>query len=92
MKKLERVTKYINSIVVKHTKNRSVSVTAFNDDVLVRFRKTNITSPASVNIIIKNKIQETGLKMTKEAALGLYVCLHDYFNRIEPELINPPKA
>lgn len=82
--------RYTNGARVKHIKNRNVGVFTDpkNDDgVIIEFKmadapKESIDKPSALHAIIKGKVKLTGLRITHEAAVGLYECLKDYYSRV----------
>ena len=84
-----KIYKYTDGARAKHLRNRAVAVFSNRDksgEVIIEFAKTDgketFHIPCAKNIIVKDKIQITGICITEEAAIGLYACLHHYLTKV----------
>lgn len=80
---------FINGLSLKLGKNRRVLLAKNTEETcIIQFynipeNKEHLKTPASINKVLKNKVQLTGIQISNEAAEALFTCLHDYFSRIK---------
>lgn len=86
-----------NGGVIKHLRNRSVSVHEIqfpennSPSIFIQFKRADIKNEdekkSSIRNHFRNGAEFVGIPLSKEAALALAVLLDDYFKRVDKEFI-----
>lgn len=82
-------TQYPNCVKIKHVKNRSVSVITDEKKggVFLRFRRADVpisekNNTQCLNKVFREKLHETIVPVSIEAAVALYACLDNYLKEV----------